>query len=142
MSMYDDLTYVFTTVPGNNAFVVPWDSTRVADMQAASLAAGSVYLAPGKDRGRFVKSVIAWSCETTGQNVTVDEQVLTGVAGTSADWVTQGSGTVTITAAAAPTQREFTPGNADSRLLVSAGATGPTTIILRIMMFRTIDRGA
>lgn len=139
----DTIVILHTTVPGNSAFVVPVDSTRgLIQGTQASIASGSSFLAPGTFRGRWTKGVVTYSISCTGQNVTVDEQILTGVAGTSADWETQGaSPSFTQVAAAATTTREFTPSAADFRLLVSAGATGPTTITIRLMVHFTTDRG-
>lgn len=120
----------FTVPPGNSAFVVPWDSTRGPEgISHASIAAGADLLAPGRKRGRFPRKLIIYTIKTTGQNVTVDEQVLTGVAGTSADWESSATGTFTVTAGTA-SPREFKTGGTDHRILVTAGATGPTTLVL------------
>lgn len=134
--------FLCQVVPGNSGFLVPFDSTQglhgssVCKALAANPAAGSL-------RMRWPRSVVKYSVECTGQNVTVDEQVLTGVAGTNADWTTQtAGGTFTVVAAAAPTLREFTPGLSDFRVLVTGGATAPTTLIIRVMAYETADRGS
>lgn len=143
--MVETLNITHTTVPGNSAYVIPIDSTRgLIQGTTASIASGSTYLAPGTLRHRWAKAVVSYSVYCTGQNVTVNEQVLRGVAGTSADWETYGGtsvGQFTVTASATTTEREFTPGNSDFRILVTAGATGPTTLVVRIMVHFTTDRG-
>src|SRR4051812_34062046 len=89
---------IWTLVPGNSGFVVPYDSTRdIADLSAVALSAGSAYLAPGRKRSQRMGAVYGYTVKCTGQNVVVDEQILTGVAGVAADWETQGPGTFTVT---------------------------------------------
>lgn len=132
----------FTVPPGNNAFVIPWDSTRgPIEITHASIAAGSAYLAPGPRRGRYDGKIIRYSIKCTSQNCTVDEQILTGSAGTSADWESQGTtGTYTLTAGTTAT-RDFKPLAADHRILVTAGATGPASLVLRATLITSADFG-
>lgn len=117
--------------PGNNGFVIPFDTTRgPANMTWAAIAAGSAYLVPGDWRAKFSGYIWSYSLRATTNDVTVDEQILTGNARTAADWETQGvAGTFTATAGTTY-PREFKPLTPDSRLLVTAGPTGPTALIV------------
>lgn len=133
----------WTTIPGNSGLVIPFDSTRGPHgMTYAAIAAGGSYLAPGSMRGKYRAALIRYTVKTTTQNVTGDEQVLTGVAGTSADWETQGAaGQYTVTAGTT-TVREFKPLASDWRLLFTAGATGPATIVVAGVVVYTPDYGS
>jgi hypothetical protein len=126
------MSFRFTVPPGNSAFVIPMDSTRgPANLSYASIAAGSSYLAPGPWRGKLVPAIVRYSIKSTTENVTLDEQVLTGVAGTSADWESQGTdGTAQTITAGTTAIREFKPLGHDWRLLITAGATGPTALVV------------
>jgi hypothetical protein len=107
----------------------------------ASIASGAAALAPGRLRGKYPTPKIAYTVRCTTQNVTFDEQVLTGNAGTSADWETQGTGTGTVTAGTT-TVREFRPEAPDWRILITAGATGPATCIIHATATFTEDFGS
>lgn len=128
----------FEAPPGNSSFVVPWDSTRgILGLVYASEAANP---APGPRRGQYDKKKIKYTLLVTGQNVTIDEQLLVGNAGTNADWVTQGAQVAVV--AGTPVSREFKHISTDGRLLVGAGATGPTTLIFRGTIEDTSDYGS
>lgn len=136
------LDFTWVTVPGNSESVIPLDSTRGLGSSAASLATGSPFLAPGPYRGRWSGAVVRFTALSTGQNVTVLGRILTGVAGTAADWETQGAaGTMTITAGTTAVH-EWKPLAADFQLLVNAGATGPTTLVLKISVLWNGDYGS
>lgn len=111
-------------------------------MANASVATTAATVSPGKDRGALARMVWNYSVLCTGQNVTVLDQVLTGVAGTAADWETQGSGSHVITAGAGATLVEFKPGCPDYRVRVDAGGTGPTTLVMQFMGTATQDFGS
>lgn len=143
MRKRDPLSFNWTVKPGNSAFVIPLDSTRgLINGANASIASGSTYLAPGPNRGRWAGAKIMWTANCTTQNVTLDEQIMTGTAGTSADWETQNgsSGTHTITAGTTAIG-EFKPLAGDFRLLVTAGATGPGALTMKITVVWTEDFG-
>jgi len=139
-SNWGSFTWRFEIPPGNSAFVVPFDSTRnIFEQLLASQAANP---APGVLRGKKRRAMISYTILTTGQNVTVNEQDRTAFAGTNADWSTQGgaAGTATVTAGT-PTVREFRPLSPDWRVLVTAGATGPTTLVFDSTISYTEDFG-
>lgn len=128
----------FDIPPGNAAFVVPWDSTRgIEGLIYASEAANP---APGRLRGRYSKKKIKYTLLVTGQDVAIDEQLLIGNAGTNADWVTQGAQVPVV--AATPVSREFKAIATDQRILVTAGGTGPTTLVFRGTVEDTADYGS
>lgn len=139
-SNWGSFAFRFAVVPGNSAYVIPWDSTRLVP-EYSSIAAGGAALAPGSFRGHRRRAMISYSVLCTDQNVTYSEQVLTGNAGTSADWDTQGTGTGTVTAGT-ETVREFRPLCPDWRLLITAGATGPTTCLVWGTVAYTEDFGS
>jgi hypothetical protein len=139
MKLYD---FRFETPPGNSAFVVPFDTTRgPALISYASLAAGSAFLAPGDWRGKCSPCVVKYMITVTGQAVTLDEQFRTGIAGTSADWTSQASGSAVPVPVTVPQPREFTVNGPDGRILITAGATGPTTLVIWGTVYQTNDRG-
>ena len=139
----DPVVFKWTTVPANNQVVVPLDSTRWPSGPTAStsIATNSPLLAPGLDRGFLAGCIVRFSVLCTGQNVTVLEQILTGNAGTSADWETQGaSGTIAVVAGTTQ-PLEWKPATPDFRLRIDAGATGPTTLVLQIELVWGEDFG-
>lgn len=114
-------------------------------MSWAGLAAGSPFLAPGAWRAMFNNIAYRYMILCATNNVVVDEQLLTGVAGTSADWTTQDPagtdpGQYTVTAGT-PVWAEFKPLSPDHRILVSAGATGPTALRVLLSVYSTQDYG-
>ncbi len=126
-SDWGSFAFKWTAVPGNSQIVVPWDSTRgAANMLWTAVAAGAASLVPGPWRGKFTMAVVRYSILCTGQNVTLAEQVLTGNAGTAADWETQGAAGAATIAAGTTSVREFKPLAPDWRIMITAGATGPT----------------
>ena len=140
-SNWGSFAFRFQVAPGNSAFVIPFDSTRLA-AEYASIASGGAALAPGDYRGRLRNAKIGYSVLCTTQNVTVDEQVLTGNAGTSADWDTQGASPSATVTAGTEEIAEFRPLAPDWRILITAGATGPATLIVRGQISYTEDFGS
>jgi hypothetical protein len=122
-----------TTAPGNNEFVVVLDSThRLHTGTTASVATGSAYLAPGAYRNAWAGAIVKYTVRSTTQGVTALDQILTGNAGTAADWETQGaSGTHAVTAGTT-TVVEYKPLAADWRLVIQAGATGPSALVVQV----------
>lgn len=139
MKLWD---FRWEVVPGNNGFVIPFDTSRgpILGTQAA-IAAGSAFLAPGDYRGRYSPCVVKYTITVTVQPVTLDEQLRTGIAGTSADWTSQASGAAVVVPVTVPQPREFTVNGPDGRILITAGATGPTTVIIWGAVYQTNDRG-
>jgi hypothetical protein len=136
-------SFRFDTVPGNSAFVVPWDSTRgIEGIIRVSIAAGGAGLAPGQKRGCFDSKIIRYSIKSTVQGFTLDEQILTGNAGTSADWETQGAAGNLVAVAGTTYPREFKPLAPDHRLLVTAGGTAPTTLLVWGTLIDSSDFGS
>lgn len=141
IKLYD---FAWRVAPTAGQFCVPFDSTRRVDqISYASLAAGSAFLAPGDMRGHLSPLVVQYSVEQATNDLIVDEQVLAGRAGTSADWETQGtSPSFTQTAAAGATQREFTPYNPDARLLLTCAGGGAATLVsIWGTVFQHVNRG-
>lgn len=119
-----------TTVPANNESIVVLDSTRrLFSGTQASIASGSAYLAPGNYRNAWAGAIVRYTVKATTQNVTATEQLLTGAAGTSADWETGAAGSHTVTAGTTY-NGEWKPQGADWRLKIDAGATGPSAIVV------------
>lgn len=137
------LEILYTVAPGNSQVVIPFDSTwwlQQLPAQRAALATSSAYLAPGPNRGALGRALVTGTIKVGNQAVTVLEQMLTGNAGTSADWETETTGTIAI--AASGTQPiEWKPRGADWRLRIDAGATGPDTLIVRLSVAITTDFG-
>lgn len=142
------LTIVCSTVPGNNQFVVAFDTTRgliTADQTA--VASGNARLVPlstssGGRRSAFAGASIRYSALCTTQNVTLLQQDLTGVGGVAGDWETQGSaGSVTVTAGTTAVG-EWKPLTADWRVVVQAGGTGPDTCVVKLVITWGEDFGA
>jgi hypothetical protein len=122
----------FNVVPAAGAQVIPWDSTRGPEgIVYASIPGGSPLLAPGEKRGRFDGKVIRWTIRCTGNDVVYFEQNKTRNTGAAADWETRATGTATVTAGAAATEREWKTSAPDHRILVTAVAL-PTTIDIEI----------
>jgi hypothetical protein len=128
----------FTVPPGDNAFVVPWDSTRgILGLVYASEAANP---APGAQRARYDKKKVKYTIVCAGASASFDEQILIGNAGTNADWETQGA--QVVLADGVRQAREFKPIATDHRILVTAGGTGPTTFVYRGTIEDTSDYGS
>jgi hypothetical protein len=132
-----------TTIPSANESVIVLDSTRrLHTGSTASLASGSTYLAPGKYRNAWAGAVVRYTVKATTQNVTALDQILTGVAGTSDDWETQGaSGSHTVTAGTTAVI-EFKPLQADWRLKIDAGGTAPDACVARVSVTFGEDYGS
>ncbi len=131
----DPISFTVSDKPGNSETVILMDSTRWPSgpvSTASGHATTGTYLTPGKDRGFLAGAVVQYTIKATTQNVTAMDQVLTGVAGTSSDWETQGSNhTVTAGTTAVVS---FTPGTADFRVRVDGGATGPSAMISNVLI--------
>jgi hypothetical protein len=144
----DPLTIHCTVAPGNSEFVVVFDTTRgLAYTTQASVATGGAALVPlstdsrGR-RGAYAGAAIRYSALCTVQNVTLLEQDLTGVGGVAGDWETQGTaGSVTVTAATTAVG-EWKPLTDDFRVVVQAGATGPTTCVVKLTITWGEDFGS
>lgn len=136
------IDFTYTQKPGNSGFVIPIDSTRgLVESTGGPILAGSAFLAPGSFRYKWPRRIVTWTIKAATQNVTLDEQVLSGIAGTSSDWETQGAaGTHTITAGTTATG-EFKPLSPDWRILITAGATGPSACIIKITSTFSSDYG-
>lgn len=129
--------------PGNSASIVVVDSTYglINGSQATMHASTGTYLTPGPYRNRWAGAIVRYTVACTSQNVTALDQILTGVAGTSSDWETQGTaGTHTVTAATT-TVVEFKPLSPDWRVRIDAGATGPATLVVRVSVVWGEDYG-
>jgi hypothetical protein len=143
----DPLTIHCTVAPGNSQFVVVFDTTRgLALGTQDAVATGTARLIPlstdtkGR-RGAFAGASLRYSALCTGQNVTLLQQDLTGVGGVAGDWETQGAaGSVTVTAATTAVG-EFKPLTPDWRVVVQAGATGPTTCVVKLAITWGEDYG-
>jgi hypothetical protein len=137
--MIDTISFTHTIPPGNSETVIIMDSTRWPSgpvSTASQHASTGAYLTPGKDRGFLDGSVVVVTALCTTQNVTILDQILTGVAGTSADWETQGAaGSHPITAGTTSIW-EFKPEAADFRIRCDAGATGPATLVVKVSIRR------
>lgn len=132
------VSFIWTTLPGNAASVIPIDTTRLGGVSTASVGAGSAFLVPGPDRNMWNRAVVEYTVLCTTQNVTLLLEVLTGNAGTAADWEAQGApGTVAVTAGTTATG-EFKPLAPDWRIRILAGATAPATLVVR----GTVDWGS
>lgn len=122
-----------TALPGNSQIVPVIDTTywnNTAPWAAAASAA-----APGKSRGALGGYRVTGSVACTGQNVTLTFQILTNPSGTTnaafeADTNVSGTGgTGAVTVVAGTTQPfSWLPTTPDWRIIITAGATGPTTL--------------
>lgn len=129
------VSFKWTTLPNNSENVIPIDTTRLANVSTASVAAGSAFLAPGPDRNMWNRAIVELTVKATTQNVTLLLEILTGSAGTSADWEAQGAaGTQTVTAGTT-LPVEFKPLAPDWRIRVLAGGTAPSALVI----YGTVD---
>lgn len=123
-----------TVVPTANQSVIVFDSTRFPSgpVTSTAVSSGSTFLAPGTDRGQMTRAVVSVTCQCTTNNVTILYEILTGVAGTSADWEAQGStGSQTVTAGTTHIF-EFKPLAADWRVRVLAGGSAPGALTVKL----------
>ena len=127
------LSFRCTTLPGNSQFTIVLDSTYgLVGGATTAVAAGSAFFTPGTLKGRWAGATVRYTALCTTQNCTALEEILTGQAGTSADWETQGaSGTQTVTAATTLV-RAWRPEAPDFRLRIQAGATGPGALTVEV----------
>lgn len=138
------LTVSCSTAPGNSETVIALDSTYgLMGSQASMHASTGAYLTPGRYRSKWDHAIVKVIAECATQNVTVLDQILTGLGTAAADWETQAAaGSHTITAGASPATWEFKPMGADWRIRIDAGATGPSACIVKvIVIFPSTDFG-
>lgn len=129
--------------PGNSQSIIVIDSTYglSSGSQATMDATTGAYLTPGRFRNRWDGAIVSVTVKATTNDVTGLDQILTGVAGTSADWETQGTaGTHTVTAGTTAVW-EFKPLAADWRVRIDAGATGPSALVVRVRVVWGEDYG-
>ena len=134
----------WTVPPGNSGYVIPFDSTRGPHgMVQAAIAAGSAYLVPGPMRGKYAGFGYRITVYSSDQAVTLEEQCLMRNGNAAADWVTQGGAGVGSHTVASGVEftGDFLPMGSDHRLLVTAGATAPTLLVVNVTLFRTADYG-
>lgn len=117
--------FIPTVSVANNAVNVLVDSTNSLAVATPSS------LVPGPYRGRWANMGVKGTVAATGQNVTLNLEVLTGSAGTSSDWEIESSGTVTVTAGTTYSFR-WRPVAPDFRIREVNGAAGPTTLVCRL----------
>jgi hypothetical protein len=122
--------------PGNSESVIVFDTTRMRSGVAApgSITAGSPFFAPGEGRNRLAGYGFRGTIECAGQPVTAYADVLTGNAGTSADWDIESawpSGIVVSTGAGNGQTLRWIPSGPDFRLRIAAGASGPSGLVVR-----------
>jgi hypothetical protein len=127
---------VRTTNPANSQGVILFDSTwwhsPDKGWEASQHATAGAYLPPGPFRGRFSRAIVQGTVRLgAGDNCTLYEQVLTGVAGAFADWETESTGTLTLTAAST-TPIEWRPQGPEFRLWLVAGADNPASQTTRL----------
>lgn len=141
------LVITSAVAPANSQFVVVFDTTRGLNTSNASVATGTATLIPlstdnlGR-RAMYAGGLIRYSALCTTQNVTLLLQVLTGVGGVAGDWETQGAaGSVTVTAGTTAIG-EYKPLDADWRVMVQAGGTGPATCVVKLTVVNGEDYGA
>jgi hypothetical protein len=116
--------------------VVLVDTTRYARdgvSPAASLASGSAYLVPSTDRWKFAGFGVEGVINVGDQDVTLERCMLSGIAGTSADWKIEPGGYFTLPKSKVFPLRWQPVGN-DFRLRVIAGATAPSALITDIKL--------
>lgn len=122
-----------TALPGNSQIVPIIDTTYWQAGGTWGPAASAA--APGLSRGQLAGARITGSVTPTGQNVTITFQILSNPAGTTSAAFeadvnvsgTSGTGSATITAASTFTY-SWLPVTPDWRIIITAGATGPTTL--------------
>ena len=128
------ISVTWTVKPGNSESVIVIDSTRWPSGPTSGVsqhATTGSFLTPGQDRGFLSKAIVNYTVKAATSDVTVLDQLLTGVAGTSADWETTATGSHTVTAGST-TSVTFTPTLADWRIRIDAGGTGPTALVVRV----------
>lgn len=117
-------TFIFPTLStSNNATSYVFDSTYGL-VSAASAT-------PGPYRGRFAGMGIKGTIYATGQNVTINYNVLVDSTGTSSDWQAETPSTSTVTAGT-PFALRWTPVSPDFQLTITNGGTGPTKLVARL----------
>lgn len=121
-----------TVNPENSETSIVLDSTRGLMNSQASISTSAAQMAPGSFRGKWPRAVASVTIKCTTQNLTAKFEILTGSAGTSADWEEQGAlGSQTVTAGTTFTY-EFKPLAADWRIRVLAGADNPDATDVKV----------
>lgn len=132
MSKRDPVKFQFSTLPANSGTVYPLDST------CRTIAAPTA--APGVYRKHWGGAIVRGTIKNGNQAVTLYEEVLTGNAGTSADWETETGGTISI-AASSTTPVEWKPSAPDFRLRLVAGGTAPDSLVCNLEVLWDQDFG-
>jgi hypothetical protein len=132
-----------SVLPANSQTVIVLDSTRQLLYTPASIATNAADMAPGSFRAMWQRAVISVTAECTTQDMTMKYEILTGLAGTSADWKEQGaSGSQTVTAGTTHVY-EFKPLAADWRIRMLAGSDNPDAVVVKVnWLTNTKDFGA
>lgn len=131
--MRNTLSYKFTTVPADSGTVYPIDSTAIGVATPAA--------APGPLRALMEGARVAFVVRNGDQQVTVYQDILTGNAGTSADWETESGGT-TVVAASSTQPFEWRPTARDFRVRVVAGANNPDSLVVHVTITWGEDFGS
>lgn len=145
MNPNDIVTLGPAPLPGNNGYTILVDSTRYLMEPRGPHTANPD---PGRFRGKWSGWRVEGGIATTGQDVTLLFQILEDRTATAAaSWKTDtttapGSGSVTITAAADAYRFNWMPNGSEFRVLVDAGATGPTTMPNWIRLLPDREPGA
>lgn len=134
-------------LPGNSQIVPLIDTTYWRDTGNWPAAASAA--APGKSRGQLGGYRITGTVKPTGQSVTVTFQILTNPTGTTsaafeADVNVSGTGgTGSVVVASGSTQPfSWLPPTPDWRIIITAGATGPTTLSTTAEIVKARTSGA
>lgn len=89
--------------------------------------------APGTQRGKRVGYALKGSIKVGNQAVTLKFQMLSGNAGTSADWEDESGGAIALTAS---TTYPFVwrPQGTDYRCIIVNGGTGPDALVVSVAL--------
>jgi hypothetical protein len=119
-------------LPGNSQYTILYDSTE--NFTASAYAPTAALKAPGSLRGMMRGLRIAGSVKPVTQGITLRFYILTGDAGTNADWEldttasgTGGTGAISVAAGTAQTF-SWAPALPDCAVVILAGATAPSDI--------------
>lgn len=115
--------FVPTCSTGNNA------TSFLVDSTTGFVTAPSA--TPGPFRGRWATFGVKGTIKVGDQPVTLSLKALTGSAGTSADWETENTGTVVLSASTTYPIR-WRPQGADFQASILNGATGPSALIAHL----------
>lgn len=134
--MRDPIAFKYTTAPANSGDVYPLDTTcRTIATPAA---------APGPYRKQWPNGRVFATIKNGNQAVTVTLELLTGNAGTSADWetdTTATSGGVIALVASTTQVISWFPASSDYRIKVTAGGTAPDSLVCDIKVVFDAEAG-